>query len=97
MSKQGFYFDKQTPDDLLIKKFEGFMLHLNINLDHLDKELEQFENESSGSIVTRENILRNIVEMGKHNYRVDINTSTAEYYFITAKAFSEYVEAQKAA
>lgn len=97
MSKQGFYFESAISDELLIKKFEGFMINLNINLEHMDKDLEQFENESGGNIVTREVILRNIVEMGKHNYRVDLPTATAEFYFITAKAFAEFAEAQKAA
>jgi hypothetical protein len=97
MAKQGFFFDKDIPDQLLIKKFEGFIKHIEMNIEHREKDIAEFEKDSSGTKVNRESILRNIVEMGKHNYRVDVSTATAEFYFITAKAFSDFVEAQKAA
>jgi len=99
MSKNGFYFEKDLPDNILIKKYEAFAKGMAIDLEHVEKDIANFlkSNGGDGKPVTRETYISNIISMAKENFIVDINKSTAEYYALTFKAFNQFMEIKAAA
>ncbi len=93
MGKCGFYFESNSPENVVKTRFEGFLTSKLLELKNLQSEIETLQQEG-GERPSRETFLVNIAEMAKSGYRV-IMTDTVEMYAATIKAYREFIKASQ--
>ena len=90
MSKRGFFFDKNSPENIIVNQFDGTIKNWNNQIKIVQKQMDEMEAESTSIKVTRETFISNIVDMKKEGYNVSLQDST-EMYAVTLRKYKQYI------